>query len=204
MGQKLVRGMAMGISGVVNKVLPMLFVGVVAMQPAWSAQDAAGLSESTDSVSEHKIEKNDMEDEAVAQALVQESALEGEGMLAWETGSKNIGHVARATFTSAVQEREPADSIMSLSTDQVQIYYFTELRNLEGQTVVHRWEYDGEVMANIEIAVGGPRWRAWSSKRLMRGWEGEWRVRVLNETDEVLAEDSFIYMAPAYAGEEVR
>lgn len=106
------------------------------------------------------------------------------------------GEVVRSTFTSSVEQREPVDTIMSLACDQGQVYYFTELRNLEGHVVTHRWEYDGAVMADIKINVDGPRWRAWSSKRLMPDWLGEWSVQVFDDTGRVLARDSFVCMSP--------
>lgn len=107
------------------------------------------------------------------------------------------GSVVRSTFTSSVEQREPVDSIMSLSCDQGQIFYFTELRNLEGQVVTHRWTYEGDLMADITINVGGPRWRAWSSKRLIPEWLGEWSVQVLDDSGQVLAQDSFVCMPSA-------
>ena len=62
--------------------------------------------------------------------------------------------VARASFTTAIQDREPADQVGQLTNDTGVVYFFTELRGLEGQTVTHRWEHGGEVRAEVSFNVG--------------------------------------------------
>lgn len=100
-------------------------------------------------------------------------------------------HVARATFALQVIDREPVDEVGIISADQV--YYFTELRGLEGQMVWHRWQHQGEVMADVEFQVGGPHWRVWSKKRLSPRWTGEWTVSVIDERGRVLRSDTIQY-----------
>jgi hypothetical protein len=102
------------------------------------------------------------------------------------------GNVARSVFTTAIQDREPTDKIKQ-SSEENRIYYFTELRDMSGQTATHRWEYNGKVMAEVNFDVRGPRWRVWSSKNFVPGWEGEWKVSVLNGAGEVISEDVFMY-----------
>lgn len=104
------------------------------------------------------------------------------------------GHVARAMFTSGVQNREPVDTLTRLGNDKRKIYFFTELSGLGGQTVTHRWEYQGKTMGEVQFAVGGPRWRVWSSKTLLPQWTGEWRVSVIDGAGNTLAESSFDYI----------
>lgn len=104
------------------------------------------------------------------------------------------GSVARADFTSEVVDREPVDSVDSLTTDVQRVAFFTELEDMEGQTITHVWEYQGEIMAEVPFTVGGPRWRVWSSKNMMPEWTGEWTVSVLNGSGELLDQDSFQYV----------
>lgn len=111
------------------------------------------------------------------------------------------GTVARAAITSAIEEREPVDNLANVTTDTGKIYYFTELRDMEGQVVTHRWEHNGETMAEVEFDVGGPRWRVYSSKNLMPEWTGEWRVSVVDAAGNVVRADTFTYRdAPAASG----
>ena len=103
------------------------------------------------------------------------------------------GRIARSTFTTQVIDREPADSVTELTTLNNQVYYYTELLGMAGQTVTHRWSYDGEVMAEVSFTVGGSRWRVWSSKSLVPGWTGDWKVSVVNEAGDVLGGNRFTY-----------
>ncbi|MFO8023875.1 DUF2914 domain-containing protein [Thiohalophilus sp.] len=114
---------------------------------------------------------------------------------AMEQSGFSSGSVMRSAFTTRIENREPADNIDQLENDVQEVYYFTELRDMKGQTARHRWKYQGEVMAEVEFDVKGSRWRVWSSKRLMPDWTGEWSVSVVNAANEVIAEDSFEYVA---------
>jgi hypothetical protein len=105
--------------------------------------------------------------------------------------------VARGTFTTAVESREPVDSITALGSNQERVFYFTELVGIGGREVTHRWDYQGEVVAEVPFAVGGPRWRAYSSKTLHKGQLGEWTVTVVDETGAVLRTDNLVYEAAA-------
>ena len=91
------------------------------------------------------------------------------------------GYVARAQFTRGVVGREPIDELHDLPPDLDKLYFFTELRDMTGQTVIHRWEHEGEVVAEVKMKVGGPRWRTYSSKQLPARREGRWSVVVLDE-----------------------
>lgn len=103
------------------------------------------------------------------------------------------GTVARAQFTSGILDREPVDSMMTLDSQTDRVFFFTELRNMEGRTVVHRWELNGEVMAAVTFDVRGPRWRIYSSKELLPEWTGAWQVSVVDETGTVLDSEMLNY-----------
>ncbi|MEW8116884.1 MAG: DUF2914 domain-containing protein [Candidatus Thiodiazotropha sp.] len=91
-------------------------------------------------------------------------------------------YVARAQFTTAVVDREPVDQIVKLDAQATRIFFFTDLRNLQGRTVTHRWEYDGQVLSEVDFEVGGPRWRVYSAKSLDPGEPGKWTVFVIDES----------------------
>ena len=99
------------------------------------------------------------------------------------------GEVARATFTSAVVDREPADELRAVEESAPAVAYFTELKGMEGQTVIHRWEYAGEVMGEVAFDVEGPRWRVHSTKQLDPAFAGEWTVTVMDVDGKVLNQD---------------
>ena len=106
----------------------------------------------------------------------------------------NKGKVARAIFTSEIIDREPADDLTEISNTTDRIYFFTDLRNLTGQIITHRWEYHDKVMAEVKFKVGGgPRWRVYSSKNLLPEWTGVWTVIVTDENEQTLDASVFNY-----------
>ena len=97
--------------------------------------------------------------------------------------------VARAVFARAIVDREPQDTVSGIDGAE-QLYFFTELVGLEGQTVRHRWEYAGHIMAEIPFTVGAQRWRIYSSKRFLPGQMGPWTVSVVDESGRVLRSET--------------
>ncbi len=109
--------------------------------------------------------------------------------------------VARAAFTTAIQDREPVDQVGQLSNENSQVYFFTEIRGMEGHTITHRWTQGGENRAEVSFNVGGNRWRVWSSKNLQPEWIGEWQVSVVDEGGNVLTQESFAYVPADATGQ---
>ena len=123
--------------------------------------------------------------------------------MAEEQSGFSRGSVMRSIFTNAIEDREPTDNMKSTGNTSNKVIYFTELRDMSGQMAKHRWEHNGNVMAEVEFNVRGPRWRVWSSKSFMPSWEGEWKVSVLNAAGEVISEELINYTQPeAVAGPE--
>jgi len=103
---------------------------------------------------------------------------------------------ALAQFTTGVENREPVDQVTFVESGVTKIFFFTELRNLAGERVTHRWSYRGKVVAEVGFDVGGPRWRVWSTKDLDPEWIGDWTVEVVRGNGEVVAAETFTYTAP--------
>ena len=172
--------------------------GKMPMQDAAAAKHEAKHQATHDMSNMHDkahdmTEQAGMEQTGDADTAMQDKTTD-DAMLAEQSGFSR-GSVVRSVFTSAVEDREPTDSIKELSTNSDKVIYYTELRDMAGQTARHRWEYNGEVMAEVEFNVGGSRWRVWSSKSFVPGWTGEWKVSVLNGANEVISEDVLNYTA---------
>ena len=105
--------------------------------------------------------------------------------------------VARYQLTSAIRAREPTDDLAQLvsggGADVTRVYFFTDLRGLTDETVTHRWFYNDTLSATVNFNVGGWRWRTYSSKDLLLGQGGQWRIEVVDEAGELLASHSFSY-----------
>jgi hypothetical protein len=106
---------------------------------------------------------------------------------------------ARASCPSEIIDREPVDRLAELSNDGQVIYFHTELLGLGGSEVIHRWEFNGQTMAEVPFRVGADRWRVWSSKRLDRVWLGDWTAKVVTADGRVLASETFRYTGAAPA-----
>jgi hypothetical protein len=90
--------------------------------------------------------------------------------------------VSRAQFTTGIADREPIDKLVKVDDSITSIYYFTELYNLQGRKVTHRWEHDGQVISEVSFLVEGPRWRVFSKKTLDPAMLGKWTVFVMDES----------------------
>lgn len=101
--------------------------------------------------------------------------------------------VARAQFTTGISNREPVDEVVVATPLISEVYFFTDLRRLEGRTVMHRWEYEGRVVSQVPFKVGGPRWRVNSKKVIDPDQVGEWSVTVVDESGWPLYTELFRY-----------
>lgn len=157
---------------------PMATEQAAAMEtmPQHSEQEAMAMEQETQAIEEGGIDTE----------MATQTAADMEGF--------SRGSVVRSIFTSAIDEREPTDNLKELANINDKVIYYTELRDMTGQKAIHRWEYNGEVMAEIEFNVKGPRWRVWSSKSFVPQWTGEWKVSVLNGANEVISEDILNYI----------
>ena len=63
------------------------------------------------------------------------------------------GSVARAIVTTGVTEREPINDLERVMAGNKKVLFFTELRNMEGQTIKHRWSHGGEMLAEVEAGT---------------------------------------------------
>ncbi len=89
--------------------------------------------------------------------------------------------VARGLFSTNIIDREPVDQVVILTNLVDQIYFYTDLRNYQGQTITHRWEFEGKLVTEKKFDVGGSRWRVYSHKDLKPNMTGTWRVIVSDE-----------------------
>lgn len=105
--------------------------------------------------------------------------------------------VSQAQFTTAVSNREPADDITSLDNSHNQVFFFTALKDAAGQTITHRWEYNGQTMAEVKFEPKANHWRVWSSKMLLPNQTGTWTVEVLDGSGNVLTSKTLDYTAAA-------
>ena len=103
--------------------------------------------------------------------------------------------ISRSIFTTEIKDKEPISELKQVPSDVTRIYFFTEITGLNGHTIIHRWEYNGQVLAEVNFQVNGDRWRTWSSKNMLSSWLGKWQVSVLDEGGNVIEMSEFEYVA---------
>jgi hypothetical protein len=95
-------------------------------------------------------------------------------------------NISQAVFAKSVENRAPIEIVTEVDDSLGKIYFFTNIRNLTGDKVTHRWLYQDKVKAEISFDIKGKRWRVWSSKNLWHTWTGQWKVEVVNQNNELL------------------
>lgn len=97
------------------------------------------------------------------------------------------GHgVAHAQFTTKFDRRLPANQVSVVEDPHQAVSFYTEIVGMHGQTVTHRWSYDGEVVYQVSSMINGSKWRFWSTQILPADKPGTWRVDVLDEMNTIL------------------
>ena len=105
------------------------------------------------------------------------------------------GEVKRAQFCTGIAEREPLDDLTTLAAPAEKVFFFTELIGMAGKTVTHKWSLDGQAMGEVAISVGADRWRCYSTKTLASTMAGTWKVEVVDDAGNKLAEKTLTYTA---------
>lgn len=95
-------------------------------------------------------------------------------------------NVRRAVFTTNVVDREPVDELDSIPRDAANVCFFSEIVNLTGGSITHRWIHGGETMAEVTFDIGGPRWRVYSSKNLDPDRKDSWTVEIVDSVGSTL------------------
>jgi hypothetical protein len=94
--------------------------------------------------------------------------------------------VADAVICRDVIEREPVDAGEVFSADVAKVWCWSKIKDGKGTKIKHAYYYEGEQKAVVELAIGAPLWRTYSSKRILSSWTGQWRVDILDEEGQVL------------------
>ena len=106
------------------------------------------------------------------------------------------GSVTRATFTTAIEDGEPIDFQSEIENSVPEVFFFTEVEGVAGQSITHRWKYRSEVMATAAFDVKDDPQKVWSSQKMRPEWTGAWEVEVVDGNDQVIDRKTFAFQAP--------
>ena len=104
------------------------------------------------------------------------------------------GSIARSQFTTQIDDREPVDQVVVLDNSVTTLYFFTDVRHMEGQTITHSWEYNGQVISKKQFKIKGARWRVYSQKELDPSMTGKWTVVIRDDRGWPLMVSVFRYV----------
>ncbi len=100
--------------------------------------------------------------------------------------------VVRDVVTTGVTNREPIDAATVFPPSVGVLFYFTEVEGASTPASIrHVWYYQDRQMAEVSLSIDGPRWRTWSSKRILENWIGGWRVEAVDADGNVLSSQTF-------------
>ena len=107
----------------------------------------------------------------------------------------NSPKIVRAILTTDLKNKEPVDnlsSVLTVNKDRAtKVYYFTEIIDMKGQVLYHRWLRNGQLIFKRKINILGNRWRASTSKMIIYSKAGLWTVRLEDKQGAILNEIKF-------------
>jgi ribosome modulation factor len=100
----------------------------------------------------------------------------------------------KSVLTSSVVNKEAVDDLGTRVPKHVRkLYFFSQVHGATGQTIYHRWLFQGREMALIPLPISSNLYRTWSSKRMTSAWQGEWHLEILNAQKQVIYRYAFHY-----------
>lgn len=103
-------------------------------------------------------------------------------------------NVVRALITHQINNKEPGLEIsqqVSINKKPSWVYYFTELKEMNGEKVYHEWLKNNVRISKYELIIAADTWRTSSRKLLSDTDKGKWTVRLLDKNSHILNEQKF-------------
>lgn len=103
-------------------------------------------------------------------------------------------NVVRALITHQINNKEPGLEIsqqVSINKKPSWVYYFTELKEMNGEKVYHEWLKNNVRISKYELIIAADTWRTSSRKLLSDTDRGKWTVRLLDKYRHILNEKKF-------------
>jgi len=94
--------------------------------------------------------------------------------------------VALITFTTGIKNREPIDSIKSISYKEKEVYLFTEISNMKDRYVTLVWYFNKKPISRKQVQIKRISYRVYSKITITKTMIGEWIGAVLDDKGDVL------------------
>lgn len=132
---------------------------------------------------------------------IDEAQVEEQASIGESAGQRpSLVNVSRALLTFKIKKRHPMTEIPRLVRvgvhRAVAIHYFTELEGMAGQVVFHEWLLNGEVVRRYTLNVEEELAPTFSRMVITGENQGTWVVRLLDEKDQLLNQQTFTVESP--------
>ena len=88
--------------------------------------------------------------------------------------------IQEAVICESVENRTPRGTREIYPSSIGKLYCFTKLTDIPSEgNIYHIWYHGAKEVARVELAVSPPQWRTYSSKTILPGWKGSWRVEIV-------------------------
>ena len=156
-------------------------VSAVPQAPAKEIISAETTAQITAKLPAENIAKQNAQEEQVIESVIQSTDLNP--------------YIARAQLAQGVNKLEPYGNIeLPILVDTSKAYgitYFTEVINMQGDTVFHEWLKEGSSVYKRKINIRGNRWRISTSKLFPYNSTGQWQVRTITQEGDILHKIDF-------------
>jgi len=100
--------------------------------------------------------------------------------------------VDKAVICRDVVEHEAVEPGTLFPADVEKLYCFTRVLGAEEPVTIHHvWYWNDRKMADVPLTVRSPRFRTYSSKRILPQWTGAWRVEITSPDGRLLGTAAF-------------
>lgn len=111
-------------------------------------------------------------------------------LLCW-TATGSAIEVTEAVICRDVQDREPVGASDSFPADVGKVWCWSKIRDGEGTVIRHTYYHRDTEMAVVELPIRSALFRTYSSKKVVPGWTGPWRVDITDEQGNLLRSLTF-------------
>ncbi|MBI5117630.1 DUF2914 domain-containing protein [Candidatus Poribacteria bacterium] len=94
--------------------------------------------------------------------------------------------VVDAVMCLKVENRQPVDAGTSFPADVGQVWCWSRIKDADGTAIKHVYYHNDKEKASVELKIGSPLFRTFSSKRILPGWTGKWRVDIVDASGAVM------------------
>lgn len=103
--------------------------------------------------------------------------------------------VTRTMLVKGINNKEPFGEwnlpIKAEKDSAKGVFFFTEIKNMKGRVLYHRWYRDGKLIFKRKINILGKRWRVATSKTIPYSGKGRWEARLTDGSGNILSAITF-------------